>query len=244
MSKFLFIRDDDVWTLDKPFREFFDFMLSQKIPVVYGVIPALIEEAAAVFLRQAKSKNPKLLDIVQHGFAHRNYAAAGEHKYEFGPARSYAQQRKDIACGMRIMRHWFGELVTPGFIPPYHADDAKTIDALEALNIPLYSSRLKIPRRVKKFIDLPAQIWANRLDERGKASSLDFHSLSRDLASVLESGPITGIVFRHPMMISSKDKDVLMALMRLVLRQRSQGKIRTVLFSDLLNAGRGEKDDH
>jgi len=244
MSKVLFIRDDDVWTLDKSFREFFDFMLSQKIPVVYGVIPTQLEEDAAVFLRRAKERDPKLLDLVQHGFAHRNYAAVGEDKYEFGPARSYVQQRKDIARGMGIMRRWFGELVTPGFIPPYHADDAKTIDAIEALNIPLYSSRLKVPRQAKKFIEMPAQIWVNRADARGVPSPLDFHCLSRDLASVLESGLITGMVFRHQMMVTPRDKDVLMALMRLVLQQRAQGKIRTVLFSDLLNAGGDRKDDY
>ena len=243
MSKFLFIRNDDVCTLDKPFQEFFDFMLSQKIPVVYGVIPAQLQEDTAIFLKRAKERNPKLLDIVQHGFAHCNYAAAGEDKYEFGPARSYDEQFKDIDQGMRIMRRWFGESVTPGFIPPYHAEDAKTIDAIEALNIPLYSARLKVPRQVKKFIDLPAQIWANRVDAKGTPTPLDFNGLSIDLASVLESGPITGMVFRHHMMINPRDKDVFMALMKLVLAQRAQGKIRTVLFSDLLNTAR-ERYDH
>jgi|CXWL01.1.fsa_nt_gi hypothetical protein len=241
MSKFLFIRNDDVWNLDPFFRDFFDFMLNWKIPVVYGVIPAILQEDAALFLLRAKEKSPKLLDIVQHGYAHHNYAAAGEHKYEFGSARSYAEQLNDIASGMKIMRRWFGELVTPGFIPPYHAYNAKTIDAIEALEIPLHSARLKVPRSGKKFIDLPAQIWANEADENGVPSPLDFQGLSRDLASVLASGPITGMVFRHHMMTGPRDKDVLMALMRLVLQQRTTGKIRTVLFSDLLSVAEGKK---
>ncbi len=235
MSKFLFIRNDDVWALDKSFQKFFDFMFNQKIPVVYGVIPAKLQEDAALFLRRAKGKAPKLLDIVQHGYAHRNYAVVGEQPYEFGPTRTYTQQLEDISQGMQIMRRWFGELVTPGFIPPYHADDAKTIDAIEALNIPLYSSRLKVPRQIKKFIDLPAQIWANRVNVDGEPWPLEFHSLSRDLASVLESGQITGMVFRHHLMVNPKDKDVLAALMRLLVQERDKGKIRTVLFSELLN---------
>jgi hypothetical protein len=237
MSKFLFIRNDDVWTLDQSFRAFFDLMLGQKIPVVYGVIPAKLQEDAARFLRRAKEKDPELLDIVQHGYAHVNHAPAGDHhKYEFGETRTYAEQYEDIAKGMQIMRHAFGESLTPGFIPPYHSDDASTIDAIEALGIPLYSSRLKVPRPAKKFIEIPAQIWANRADEQGVASPMDFHGLSRDLASVLASGPITGIVFRHHMMTNPKDQDVLKALMQLVLQERSEGRIRTVLFSDLLNA--------
>lgn len=238
MSKYLFIRNDDVWALDKSFQEFFDIMFNHKIPVVYGVIPAKLQEDAALFLRRAKENAPRLLDIVQHGYAHRNYALAGERPYEFGPARTYTQQFEDISRGMEIMRHWFGDLVTPGFIPPYHADDANTIDAIETLNIPLYSSRLKVPRPIKKFIELPAQIWANRVNEYGDPAPLEFHVLLKDLASVLESGLITGIVFRHHLMVNSRDKDVLTALMRIVVQERAEGKIRTVLFSDLLKAGR------
>lgn len=241
MNQFLFIRDDDVWALDKSFCSFFDFMLGQEIPIVYGVIPAKLEEDMAVFLRRAKERNPQLLDIVQHGFAHCNYAAAGEHKYEFGPARTYTQQFEDISEGRKIMRHWFGDLVTPGFIPSYHSDDAHTIDAIEALNIPLYSSRLKVPRPDKKFLELPAQIWANKADAKGIPAPLDFHGLSRDLATVLAAGPIAGLVFRHHMMVEPRDQDVLKALMQLVLKKRSWGELRTVLFSDLLTVAEGKK---
>ena len=242
MSKYLFIRNDDVWRLDGSFGAFFDFMLRQRVPIVYGVIPAKLEKDAALFLRRAKEKDPELLDLVQHGYAHVNHAPAGDHhKYEFGETRTYAQQYEDIAQGMRIMRDRFGDLVTPGFIPPYHSDDANTIDAIEALNIPLYSSRLKVPRPSKRFIEMPAQIWANKADAQGVPSPLDFHGLSRDLASVLASGPITGMVFRHHMMVSPKNRDVLAALMSLVMEERAQGKLRTVLFSELLNAAKEMK---
>lgn len=242
MSKFLFIRDDDVWNLDQSFYDFFDFMLNQKIPVVYGVIPALLQEDAAIFLRRAKKKNPKLIDIVQHGYAHRNYAAAGERKYEFGRVRSYIQQLDDIASGMQIMRRWFGEVVTPGFTPSYHAYDTNTIDAIEALNIPLHSARLTVPRQEKKFIDVPAQIWANKLDPQGKPCSLMFHRLAMDLASVLELGSITGMVFHHHRMVDPRDRDVLKAFAKLVVQERTNRKIRMVLFSDLLNTAQKRKD--
>jgi peptidoglycan/xylan/chitin deacetylase (PgdA/CDA1 family) len=236
MSNFIFIRNDDVWSLERPFRDFFDFMLQQKIPVIYGVIPAKLTEEAAVFLRLAKENNPDLLDIVQHGYAHHNYAPDGERPYEFGPERTYTQQLDDITQGMKIMRRWFGEFLTPGFIPPYHAYDAHTIEVIETLGIPLHSARLKVPRQEKKFLDLPAQIWANRADEHGIPSPMDFHALARDLASVMGVGPITGVVFRHHMMVGQRDQDVLKALMRLVVQERTKGNIQTVLFSELLDA--------
>lgn len=241
-NKFLFIRNDDVWTLDRSFREFFDFMLGQKIPVIYGVIPARLQEDAAVFLRRAKERNPKLLDIVQHGFAHCNHAPEGEHKYEFGPGRTYMQQFDDIVQGMRIMNRWFGEFMTPGFIPPYHADDHKTIKTIEQLNIPIYSSKLKVPLRKKRFIEVPAQIWANRIDDLGVPSPMEFHNLSRDLATVMDSRLMTGIVFRHQMMVNPGDHDVLKALIKLISNKRREGSLRIVLFSDLMRAKRKDSD--
>ncbi|MBL8013064.1 MAG: DUF2334 domain-containing protein, partial [Candidatus Omnitrophica bacterium] len=150
MSKFLFIRNDDVWNLDESFKSFFDFMLDQRIPVVYGVIPAMLKDDAAQFLRRAKKKSPKLLDIVQHGYAHRNHAPEGEHKYEFGSSRTYVEQLEDISRGMKIMRRSFGEFMTPGFVPSYHAYDTNTIRVLVKLGIPLLSARLKVPYKEKK----------------------------------------------------------------------------------------------
>lgn len=235
MRKFLFIRNDDVWKLERSFREFFDMMLAYKIPIVYGVIPARLEKSATVFLRKAKEKTPDLLDIVQHGYLHRNYAPPGEDKYEFGAGRTYAQQRKNIEQGMKIMRRSFGDLVTPGFIPPYHAEDENTIKALESLKVPLYSARLKVPKKKKTFIDLPAQVWANKVDIKGDPKPLDFRRVSADLFDVLSTQKMSGMVFRHHMMCGASDKKVLMALMQLIMKERAKGKVQTVLFSDILS---------
>jgi len=240
MNKFFFIRNDDVSTFSEPLRKFVNFMLIHKIPIIYGVIPARLEKETAVLLREAKEKNPGLLDIVQHGYAHDNYAPFGEKKYEFGEGRSYDRQLHDITEGMKIMHRWFGDLVTPGFIPPYHADDPNTIDAIEALGIPLYSARLKVPRERKKFLDVPAQIWAHRIDDQGQPVPLNFHNLARDLGSVLASGPISGIVFYHRYITANpKDRDVFTASMSLILQEQALGKLRVVLFSDLLAVGAG-----
>ena len=35
----LFIRDDDVWLLDRSFRFFFDQMIGRNLPVIYAVVP-------------------------------------------------------------------------------------------------------------------------------------------------------------------------------------------------------------
>lgn len=237
MSKFLFIRNDDVWTIGSSFRNFFNVMLQNNIPVIYGVVPGRLDETMADFLRKAKESQPELVDIVQHGFMHRNYAPAGERRYEFGSRRSYQEQLEDIHSGMRILHERFGDLLTPGFIPPYHAYDTHTIDAIEALEIPLFSARLKVPREKKKFLDVPANIWANRGDPDGGVSlPLGFHDLARDVTSIVNAGPISGVVFRHQMMTHLNDMDVLKAFVSLILQEQKKGKFRVVNFSNFLNS--------
>ena len=68
MSARLFIRNDDVWTLDREFRFFFDLAIDRGIPVVYAVIPGKMDQGLIRFLCRAKEKTPQLLDIVQHGW--------------------------------------------------------------------------------------------------------------------------------------------------------------------------------
>ncbi|MBL8012752.1 MAG: hypothetical protein JNN05_02785 [Candidatus Omnitrophica bacterium] len=58
---------------------------------------------------------------------------------------------------------------------------------------------------------------------------------------MMDSGPITGLVFRHHM-INGRDMDVIKALTQMIVRERANGEIRMVLFSDLLKAAR-IKDD-
>ena len=238
MRRYLFIRDDDVWTLERSFVEFFELMFKLKIPVVYGVIPARLEKEAAIFLKKAKVKEPNLLDIVQHGYAHQNYAPQGEKKYEFGENRTYEQQFSDIERGMKLMRQWFGPLMTEGFTPPYHAEDRRTIKAIEKLKVPLYSARLKVPLKKKTFIDLPAQVWANKSGANGEPESMDFRRIGVDLFDCFSTQQITGMVFRHHMLRHPSDAKVLAALMQVIIKERRQGKVQTVLFSELLKAGR------
>jgi hypothetical protein len=235
MRKFLFIRNDDVWTLEKSFTDFFAIMYGLKIPVVYAVIPKLLEKSAAIFLRKAKEKTPDLIDIVQHGYAHENHADAGQRKYEFGDNRTYQQQVYDIEAGIKIMKKWFGGLLTPGFIPPYHSENADTVKALEYLDVPLYSARLKLPCKKTKFLELPAKVWIHRLDSKGAPAPLNFRRVSAELVEALSTQKISGMVCRHHMLTHPNDHKILKALMGIVLREQSQGKVQTVLFSDILN---------
>lgn len=232
----VFLRDDDVWIDDDVFLELAALFKMQGIPVIYGVIPMRLTEQMARVLREAKERDPGLLDIVQHGYAHQNYALPGEGKYEFGPLRTYAQQYEDIACGIKIMRRFFGRTLTPGFIPPFHADDINTIKAIEALKIPLYSARKQVVWPRKKFVDFPAQVYLNGYERDGTLRALDFRGLLSKIEEIVVPGKVNGMVYRHHLIRSTKEMKAMKAFVLVLARLSEQGKLRIVLFSELLNA--------
>lgn len=150
----LFIRNDDVWTLDRPFRYYFDLAQEHQIPVVHAVIPAKIDKETIRFLNRAKEKNPHLLDMVQHGWRHANYSM-GSSKYEFGPKRSLKLQREDMNKGFKKMQDAFGQNFTPAFVPPYHGYDQSTLAVLKTAEFKVFSAN-KLSKL--NLIDLPVQV--------------------------------------------------------------------------------------
>lgn len=232
---YIFIRDDDVWVDDAVFLELFEWLKKYNVPVVYGVIPMRLKDRMAQTLRKRKKNHPELLDIVQHGYAHQNYAIDGEGKYEFGASRTYEQQYEDIANGMQIMRRCFGSELTPGFIPPFHAEDKNTMKAVQALGIPLFSARKSVFLPGKKFIDLPAKVWLNGYARNGSPRALDFKSLMGKVSGAFVPGELTGMVYRHHAIRTLSEMKAMKEFFLVLSKWQNQGKIRIVLFSEILS---------
>ena len=58
--------------------------------------------------------------LLQHGFAHRNHAPAGERRAEFGPDRPLAAMQAEVAAGRARMAELFGAAFRPVFVPPWN----------------------------------------------------------------------------------------------------------------------------
>ena len=58
--------------------------------------------------------------LLQHGYAHRNHAPAGERKAEFGPHRPLAVMRAEVEAGRARMTALFGAAFRPVFVPPWN----------------------------------------------------------------------------------------------------------------------------
>ena len=165
--KYIYIRNDDVYKDDKKFRTIFSILKGNDLPVVHGIIPQLATKSLAGFLNKEKNKAPDLIDITQHGWKHTNYGNKINNKYEFGPCRSFNQQKQDISKGYSKMEKLFGKNFTPAFIPPYHGYNKNTLEAINELEIPMFSANKKTSFKSKKFIDLPIDIALNYYDKKG-----------------------------------------------------------------------------
>ena len=238
MSARLFIRNDDVWTLDREFRFFFERAYERGIPVVHAVIPGKMEQRLVRFLCRVKEKTPQLLDIVQHGWVHANHAVEIGEKYEFGASRSVKFQREDIKQGLKKMRMAFGQLFTPAFVPPYHGWDQRTIRVLHEEGFKVFSAGIRRPEVKKRLIETPVQISFSRY-EQGHTS---IHK-AKDVIGLLARGiyrrTLSGVVTHHADFATAASRRELVRFFDGIAALEAKEGWRVLLFSDILSGSKG-----
>ena len=111
----LWLRDDDAIAPSQALDCLSDLAERFAAPVLLAVIPLLAEPTLATALR-----NKPLLRPCQHGVMHRNHAAAGSKKSEFGPERAAADVDAEIAQGWQRLRDLLGDNALPIFVPPWN----------------------------------------------------------------------------------------------------------------------------
>ena len=119
------------------------------------------------------------LAVLQHGFAHRNHASAGEKSIELGPHRAREQVLDELERGLERLAAAFGEDFLPVLVPPWNRIAAPLLPALPARGLrglstfAPRSARLPAPglRQVNCHVDL--------IDWRGGRGGRD-HALLAD----------------------------------------------------------------
>jgi len=238
MGARLFIRNDDVWTLDKEFCFFFEEAVKRDIPVVHAVIPGKMDQEAVEFLCRAKKKTPQLLDIVQHGWMHKNYSIDGTTKFEFGPLRDLRSQQEDIQLGLKKMREAFGEYFTPAFVPPYHSYDKVTLNVLGEEGFKVFSAGTRWSQKDKRFIEIPAQISFSRYEE-GKASIRPAKEVLTEAAKAAVRRPLAGVLTHHKDFAGLGPRRELTRFFDCIAALKKKENWRVLLFSDILSASKG-----
>ena len=241
MSARFFIRNDDVWTLDRKFRFFFDLAVDCGIPVVHAVIPGKMDSGLVRFLCRAREKTPKLLDIVQYGWIHADHSVDAGTKYEFGALRPEASQREDIRQGQKKMRQAFGEHFTPAFVPPYHGYDERTLKVLDEEGFKIFSAgSRRRPKKDKRFIEIPAQVSFSRSEE-GQTSIQNAGDVLAILARGIHLRPLSGVVTHHADFTTAVNRRELKRFFDCIAALESKEGWRGLLFSDILSGLKGFK---
>ena len=138
----LFIRDDDVDSEEANLNRLISTGLKLRVPISYGIIPATLTQTVEKFLNSVKRSHPELIELHQHGWAHRNHEG-DPGKGEFGPSRPYDQQFEDLEKGRVTLQQSFGDGFFPAFSPPWNLYTVETIRAMKELRFVVLSAGAK-----------------------------------------------------------------------------------------------------
>ena len=178
-----FIRDDDVGALTEALRFFVETFFERELPVSYQIIPANFTQEAADYLLEKWRARPDLIEFGQHGLTHSMIVRGRQIWREFGPERSYEEQSRDIAEGMRILRDRLGdEPPIRVFTPPQHKYDGATVRAAAAAGHRIFSGSSYPSRHHQLAYRMGRALGLSSLRHHG----ISYHERVRPEASIAE----------------------------------------------------------
>jgi hypothetical protein len=192
-----FFRDDDAgWSDDRLFR-LLDLFAEYDLPIDLAVIPQALTPSLAQKISARVEASGGRIGVHQHGFAHLNHELEGR-KCEFGPARTRAQQERDIISGKSFLAELFGEIVQPIFTPPWNRCTAETGDCLVELSFRILSrDHTAKALNLAGLLELPVCVdWF----ARRKGSRLNLSQLGSLMADAIKDSCPVGVMFHHALM--------------------------------------------
>lgn len=229
--KYFFLRCDDVTGPDRAFARVCALLRGLGLPLSCAVIPAAARPGLPAFFRRQRAAGLRL-EPLQHGLSHAEHAGNRYLKHEFGPSRTYAEQRADLARGRALLRRLFGAAPAV-FVPPFHACNSDTLRALKALRFRALSASRHPEGLPRGLAFLPTRVTVNEYDLSLRPRPLDPRLLkSRTLAAIKEKGP-AGIYFHHAD-LSEKDFKVFAGYAAFLKDLEARGLAKFVLCSELL----------
>lgn len=126
-------RNDDVNSLTDPLMKLTEIFLKRKVPISHAVEPGNVTIDTIKWLKQLKSKDPRLIEIIQHGWNHTFHG-----KGEFGGRRTYEEQFMDLKRGKEKLESIFKEDFFPALTVPWDLYNQGTIRAANLLGFKVF----------------------------------------------------------------------------------------------------------
>lgn len=123
----LWLRDDDACSDSPALARLLALARTHAVPVAIAAIPAALEPTLAPALEGCDEAT-----VVQHGFAHRNHAPAGERSAELYDGRDTSLCIDELCRGRARLAGAFGERFLPILVPPWNRAGEKLVLRLAA----------------------------------------------------------------------------------------------------------------
>jgi hypothetical protein len=131
----LWLRDDDAVEPSPALERLTALAARFQVPVALAIIPAATGKALAEALESQLHMAP-----IVHGWAHRNYAAEGEKKQEFGPHRPLSEMKQDLTRGLQKMKALYGTRLVPILVPPWNRIAPQLVECLSEIGYAAFST--------------------------------------------------------------------------------------------------------
>ena len=121
-------RDDDASQADNRLDRLLKLADRHALPLAIAAIPARLDASLAKRLRDTRA-----ISILQHGYAHDNFALPGQRSLELGGSRSPDQVAADLQRGFEIMGTVFDERFAAVLVPPWNRIDEQLLPRLAGI---------------------------------------------------------------------------------------------------------------
>lgn len=191
-------RDDDLAEHTTALDRLLDLRAHFDIPLALAAVPARLDPDVATAL------DPNCT-LLQHGFAHQNYAPSGEKKSEFPASRPAGEIAEELRAGKELLHRAFGGQFAPIMVPPWNRMADAHLELLPKLGF-IGISRYKARNASLAAPNLAAlNTHADLIDWRGTRSAVDQNLLIKQLTDHLRArregraDPLepTGILTHH-----------------------------------------------
>lgn len=165
-----YVRNDDINILDEELVHVTRRCTDEGIPITHAVEPANVTDEAVRWLLEEKKKDPRLVEIMQHGYAHRKWDRG-----EFGGSRPFDDQLRDLTDGRRIMTEKFGPAFLPCLNFPFGPYNQASMRAADRLGYRIVSSHYNCRRSRRLMYAVGHLFRRGQILDRHVSYHLDYY---------------------------------------------------------------------
>jgi peptidoglycan/xylan/chitin deacetylase (PgdA/CDA1 family) len=187
----LWWRDDDAGRGDPRLERLLELAERRALPLALAVVPVWLDASA-----QARIAASPQASVLQHGFAHRDQAPAGEKTCELG-GRAIATIEAELRRGQATLVDAFGATFLAVLVPPWNRLDRKLIGRLTACGFSGLSTygRRCAPEAAAGLIQVNTHL--DPIDWRGGRLFVGEVAALGRLVAVLDPDEPIGILTHH-----------------------------------------------